>query len=105
MFIVDEVGKMELLSPSFLRCVRRALDLSPCPLLGTIPLPRGRPAGVVAEVRSRTDVKVFMVSTDTGGGDGGGIFGSADTITADVRVRARASRGGLILNHACLIQD
>lgn len=62
-FLIDEIGKMELFSQSFIRCVRETLDRSPCTILGTIPVPKGKPLGLVEEVRSQTDVKVFTVST------------------------------------------
>uniref|UniRef100_A0A3P9LXB7 Nucleoside-triphosphatase, cancer-related n=1 Tax=Oryzias latipes TaxID=8090 RepID=A0A3P9LXB7_ORYLA len=62
-FVIDEIGKMELFSQSFVRAVSQTLD-SPCVILGTIPVPRGRPLGLVEEVRSRRDVKVFHVSKE-----------------------------------------
>lgn len=65
MFVIDEIGKMELFSQSFVGAVRRTLDGSSCTILGTIPVPKGRPLGLVEEVRGRRDVKVFTVSTHT----------------------------------------
>lgn len=122
MFILDEVGKMELLSRSFIRCVRQSLDEPSCSILGTIPLPKGTPPGLVAEVWSRTDVKVFMVSTNTSPlwGRGGGIFGSvyiwscsrsADRerdvtlMQTGFSVHYPSSVAGLILKHACVIDN
>lgn len=64
-FVIDEIGKMELFSQSFIRSVRQTLDGSSCTILGTIPIPKGKPLGLVEEVRSRRDVKVFTVSTNT----------------------------------------
>ncbi|XP_056904384.1 cancer-related nucleoside-triphosphatase [Takifugu flavidus] len=63
-FVVDEVGKMELFSRSFISCVRRTLDEPSCTILGTVPAPRGKPLALVAEVWNRTDVKVFIVSKE-----------------------------------------
>ncbi|XP_038150654.1 cancer-related nucleoside-triphosphatase [Cyprinodon tularosa] len=63
-FIIDEIGKMELFSQSFIRAVRQTLDSSSCTILGTIPVPKGKPLGLVEEVRSRPDVKVFTVSKE-----------------------------------------
>ncbi|XP_029306464.1 cancer-related nucleoside-triphosphatase isoform X2 [Cottoperca gobio] len=63
-FVIDEVGKMELFSQSFIRAVRQTLDSSSCTILGTIPIPKGKPLGLVEEVRSRRDVKVFTVSKE-----------------------------------------
>lgn len=64
-FVIDEIGKMELFSQSFIRAVRQTLDGSSCTVLGTIPIPKGKPLGLVEEVRSRRDVKVFTVSANT----------------------------------------
>lgn len=64
-FVIDEIGKMELFSQSFIRAVRQTLDSPSCTVLGTIPIPKGKPLGLVEEVRSRRDVKVFTVSTST----------------------------------------
>ncbi|XP_072246499.1 cancer-related nucleoside-triphosphatase [Leuresthes tenuis] len=63
-FIIDEIGKMELFSQSFVRAVRETLDSSSCAILGTIPTPKGKPLGLVEEVRSRRDVEVFTVSKE-----------------------------------------
>ncbi|KAJ8393233.1 hypothetical protein AAFF_G00063050 [Aldrovandia affinis] len=51
-FVIDEIGKMELFSQPFVRAVRQALDCSACSILGTIPVPKG------------SDVKVFTVTKD-----------------------------------------
>lgn len=63
-FVIDEIGKMELFSQSFIRAVRQTLDGSPFTILGTVPVPKGKPLGLVEEVRNRTDVKVFTVSKE-----------------------------------------
>ncbi|XP_074532046.1 cancer-related nucleoside-triphosphatase [Halichoeres trimaculatus] len=63
-FIIDEIGKMELFSQSFIRAVRQTLESSSCTILGTIPVPKGKPLGLVEEVRSHRDVKVFTVSKE-----------------------------------------
>lgn len=62
-FVIDEIGKMELFSQPFIRSVRQTLDGASCTILGTIPIPKGKSLGLVEEVRSRRDVKVFTVST------------------------------------------
>lgn len=61
-FVIDEIGKMELFSQSFIRAVRQTLEGSSVTILGTIPVPKGKPLGLVEEVRSRSDIKVFTVS-------------------------------------------
>ncbi|XP_030628575.1 cancer-related nucleoside-triphosphatase [Chanos chanos] len=63
-FVIDEIGKMELFSQAFIRAVRQTLDSSSCSILGTIPIPKGKPLGLVEEVRGRKDVKVFMVTKE-----------------------------------------
>ncbi|KAI4889741.1 hypothetical protein NFI96_019652 [Prochilodus magdalenae] len=63
-FVVDEIGKMELFSQAFIRAVRQALDSSTCTILGTIPVPKGKPLGLVEEIRARKDVKVFTVTKE-----------------------------------------
>ncbi|XP_029031322.1 cancer-related nucleoside-triphosphatase isoform X2 [Betta splendens] len=63
-FVIDEIGKMELFSQSFIRAVRQTLESSSCSILGTIPVPKGKPLALVEEVRSRRDVKVFTVSKE-----------------------------------------
>ena len=58
--VVDEIGKMESLSPRFAAAVRAALD-SPVPVLGTI----GRSGGaLIAEVRRRPDVTLVDVTLE-----------------------------------------
>uniref|UniRef100_A0A3B3QPE1 Nucleoside-triphosphatase, cancer-related n=1 Tax=Paramormyrops kingsleyae TaxID=1676925 RepID=A0A3B3QPE1_9TELE len=63
-FVIDEIGKMELFSQDFIRAVRQMLGSSGRPVLGTIPAPKGRPLGLVEEVRSRSDVKLFIVTKE-----------------------------------------
>ncbi|XP_013861352.1 cancer-related nucleoside-triphosphatase isoform X2 [Austrofundulus limnaeus] len=63
-FVIDEIGKMELFSEPFVRAVRQTLDAAACTVLGTIPVPKGRPLGLVEEVRGRRDVKVFTVTKE-----------------------------------------
>lgn len=63
-FIIDEIGKMELFSQSFIRAVRQTLDSSSCTILGTIPVSRHKPLALVEEVRGRSDVKTFTISKE-----------------------------------------
>ena len=58
--VVDEIGKMESLSPRFAAAVRAALD-SPVPVLGTIGRSGG---GLIAEVRRRPDVTLVDVTLE-----------------------------------------
>lgn len=61
MCVIDEVGKMELLSAQFYPAVRKALDSSSV-VLGTIPVPGARILREVEEVRQRKDVVVITVT-------------------------------------------
>ncbi|XP_051945564.1 cancer-related nucleoside-triphosphatase isoform X1 [Xyrauchen texanus] len=63
-FVIDEIGKMELFSQPFIRAVRHTLDSSSCSILGTIPVPKGKPLALVEEVHSRQDVKIFVVTKE-----------------------------------------
>ncbi|NP_001003463.1 cancer-related nucleoside-triphosphatase [Danio rerio] len=64
LFVMDEVGKMELFSQPFIRAVRQILEKSCCSVLGTIPVPKGKPLALVEELRSRADVKIFTVTKE-----------------------------------------
>ncbi|XP_061546289.1 LOW QUALITY PROTEIN: cancer-related nucleoside-triphosphatase [Phycodurus eques] len=61
---LDEIGKMELFSQPFIKAVRMTLDCSSCTILGTIPIPKGKLLGLVEDVRTRSDVRVFTVSKE-----------------------------------------
>ncbi|NWQ90889.1 NTPCR triphosphatase, partial [Burhinus bistriatus] len=60
--VIDEIGKMELFSQAFIQAVRQTLTGSGTVVLGTIPIPKGKPLDLVEDIRSRKDVKVFNVS-------------------------------------------
>ncbi|PKU43277.1 cancer-related nucleoside-triphosphatase [Limosa lapponica baueri] len=62
--VIDEIGKMELFSQAFIQAVRQTLTGSGTMVLGTIPIPKGKPLDLVEEIRSRKDVKVFNVSKE-----------------------------------------
>ncbi|XP_009905297.2 cancer-related nucleoside-triphosphatase [Dryobates pubescens] len=62
--VIDEIGKMELFSQAFIQAVRQTLTGSGTVVLGTIPIPKGKPLDLVEEIRSRKDVKVFNVSRE-----------------------------------------
>ncbi len=58
LLVIDEIGKMECLSPAFVAAVRRALG-APVPLLATIALAGG---GFIAEAKRAQGAEVFSVS-------------------------------------------
>lgn len=63
MCVIDEIGKMELFSQPFIQAVHQTLATPGTVVLGTIPIPKGKPLAFVEEIRHRNDVKVFNVST------------------------------------------
>ncbi|XP_006531346.2 cancer-related nucleoside-triphosphatase homolog isoform X1 [Mus musculus] len=62
--IIDEIGKMELFSQPFIQAVRQMLSTPGIIVVGTIPVPKGKPLALVEEIRKRRDVKVFNVTRD-----------------------------------------
>ncbi|XP_062211630.1 uncharacterized protein LOC133912757 [Phragmites australis] len=63
LFIIDEVGKMELFSSAFFPSVLRVIE-SNTPVLATIPIPRyGRDIPGVARLRNHPGAAVFTLNT------------------------------------------
>ena len=62
--VIDEIGKMECLSPAFVGAVRRVLD-APARVLATVAL---HGVGFIAEVKARADV--WLVRVDPANRDG-----------------------------------
>jgi nucleoside-triphosphatase len=58
LFIIDEIGKMELLCPEFVDAVRLLLD-GPRPVVATVALTGG---GLIEEVKGRSDVRLVEVT-------------------------------------------
>ncbi|XP_028676108.1 cancer-related nucleoside-triphosphatase [Erpetoichthys calabaricus] len=63
-YVIDEIGKMELFSRSFIQAVRDTLDGEVTAVLGTIPVPKGKPLELVEEIRDRSDVMIFTVTRE-----------------------------------------
>ncbi|XP_060498820.2 cancer-related nucleoside-triphosphatase isoform X3 [Panthera onca] len=59
--VIDEIGKMELFSQPFIQAVRQTLSTPGTVVLGTIPVPKGKPLALVEEIRNRNDVQVFSM--------------------------------------------
>ena len=57
-YLVDEIGKMECLSASFVAAMRRLLA-GPTPLIATV---AQRGAGLIGEVKARPDVELIQVT-------------------------------------------
>ncbi|XP_039780150.1 nucleoside-triphosphatase THEP1 [Panicum virgatum] len=63
LFIIDEVGKMELFSSAFFPAVMRVIE-SNIPVLATIPIPRnGRDIPGVARLRNHPGAAIFTLNT------------------------------------------
>ncbi|XP_055969547.1 cancer-related nucleoside-triphosphatase [Sorex fumeus] len=62
--VIDEIGKMELFSQPFIQTVHQILSTPGTVVLGTIPIPKGKPLALVEEIRNRNDVKVFTVTKE-----------------------------------------
>ncbi|XP_045154021.1 cancer-related nucleoside-triphosphatase [Echinops telfairi] len=62
--IIDEIGKMELFSQTFIQAVHQTLSTPGTIVLGTIPVPKGKPLALVEEIRNRSDIKVFSVTKE-----------------------------------------
>ncbi|ESO82982.1 hypothetical protein LOTGIDRAFT_223139 [Lottia gigantea] len=60
--VIDEIGKMELFSQTFIQCVRSILDNDTTTVLATIPICKGKPIPFVEEIRHRQDSQVFTIS-------------------------------------------
>lgn len=60
--VLDEIGKMELFSQTFIRAVGKLLHEGNVTLFGTIPIPKGKPLGLVEEIRNSSSVQVFTLS-------------------------------------------
>ncbi|TKC39536.1 hypothetical protein EI555_002168 [Monodon monoceros] len=55
---------MELFSQPFIQAVRQVLSTLGTVVLGTIPVPKGKPLALVEEIRTRNDIKVFSVTKE-----------------------------------------
>ncbi|XP_031269267.1 cancer-related nucleoside-triphosphatase homolog isoform X2 [Pistacia vera] len=62
LFVIDEVGKMELFSSSFFPAVLKVLE-SDIPLLASIPIPKsGRDIPAVARLKNHPGATIFTLS-------------------------------------------
>ncbi len=77
--VIDEIGKMECLSPAFVRAARRALS-GPVPVLGTVALAGG---GFIAEAKRMPGGEVITLSRE-----------NRDWLPAQVAAWLAAGRGG-----------
>jgi nucleoside-triphosphatase len=77
--VIDEIGKMECLSPAFVAAARRALA-APVPLLATVALAGG---GLIAEAKRAQGVDVVSVSLE-----------NRDVLPAQLTARLRPAATG-----------
>lgn len=62
MLLIDEVGKMELLSNNFKTEVENVFRKSSVSILATIPIQKGKPIPTVEFIRSLPNCRIFEVS-------------------------------------------
>jgi len=70
LFLIDEIGKMECVSPIFVEAVTRILD-GPVPVLATI---AARGGGFIAQVKARSDVEITTITAANRDGMLGELF-------------------------------
>ncbi|XP_048735044.2 cancer-related nucleoside-triphosphatase-like [Ostrea edulis] len=63
-FIIDEIGKMELFSQTFVTMVRDILKTPNYTIIATVPVPKGRPIPFVEEIRNHQQTQVFTVTME-----------------------------------------
>ncbi|XP_022329301.1 cancer-related nucleoside-triphosphatase-like [Crassostrea virginica] len=63
-FIIDEIGKMELFSATFVSMVQDILKCPTSTVITTIPIPKGKPIPFVEEIRNHPQVQVFTVTME-----------------------------------------
>ncbi|XP_064623504.1 cancer-related nucleoside-triphosphatase homolog [Lineus longissimus] len=62
-YIIDEIGKMELMSNNFQGIVKDVFQRPNSTVLCTIPIGRGRPIQLIEDIKSGANSKVFYVTT------------------------------------------
>ena len=60
-YVIDEIGKMELFSQSFCRTVQHLLDDHSNTVFCTIPVAKGKPLPLVEQLRNRKDIILYQV--------------------------------------------
>ncbi|XP_070577782.1 cancer-related nucleoside-triphosphatase homolog [Ptychodera flava] len=63
-FVIDEIGKMEMFSEAFKDEVKRLLNMPGSTVLATIPVPKGKTLPFVEDIRNRKDVRIFTVTRE-----------------------------------------
>ena len=63
MYLVDEIGKMELFSQSFIQAIRELFDVPSAIVLASVPIARQKRIPFVEEIKSRADVTLIEVQS------------------------------------------
>ena len=61
MYLVDEIGKMELFSQPFIQTVRDLFSLPSATILATVPISRQKKIPFVEEIKSGKDTRLLEV--------------------------------------------
>eukprot|EP00112_Aurelia_sp_Birch-Aquarium-sp1_P002810 Seg1311.6 transcript_id=Seg1311.6/GoldUCD/mRNA.D3Y31 product="Cancer-related nucleoside-triphosphatase" protein_id=Seg1311.6/GoldUCD/D3Y31 len=61
-FVVDEIGKMEVFSSKFCTAIRRVFDSKNAVILATVPVAKGKSLQIVEEIKARPDCNLIMVT-------------------------------------------
>ncbi|KAI0220386.1 Cancer-related nucleoside-triphosphatase [Lamellibrachia satsuma] len=61
-YVIDEIGKMEMFSSRFVQTVRTLTAQVETTVLATIPIAKGRPVPLVEELRHSADAKLMVIS-------------------------------------------
>lgn len=77
-FVIDEIGKMEMFSSSFIQAVRKLLLNPNLTVVATIPISRGRPIPFIEELRNGKNTKLFTISRDNRDGVIESIFSAVE---------------------------
>ncbi|KAH9519611.1 hypothetical protein Btru_003135 [Bulinus truncatus] len=62
LYIIDEIGKMELFSQNFIQTVQNLMSQPNVILIATIPVPKGKPLPIVEELRNSASSQVFQIT-------------------------------------------
>lgn len=63
-YVIDEIGKMELFSVDFLSAVSEVYSRDTAVTLATIPLTKGRPIQMVEKIKTRKDARLVYVNRE-----------------------------------------
>jgi nucleoside-triphosphatase len=93
LFVIDEIGRMELLCPEFEDAVRRRLRPSGCPLVPVLATVVLKGVGLIAGAKAGPDVRLVEVAREQGlvAGGTGGV--GKDSVLEGATMKVRPSAG------------